>query len=304
VRTTSEDRDWPGAGSRVPGDGDFDEVLRRALHSAADGIEPTADGLTQIFRRVATPWLVRQAWLLATDCVDLLRLITIWLQPMFARAMSVLITVAGSVREAFRRFTSPAPIAAPISSGQHRYGPARAAVFWGRSPGLKARARARAAVAWLRPVLPAAVTVAVVMTGTVALSQTVARIEYSGNRSAGSTAPGGAAPATGDHRQSPQSGLTGPGLAQISPAWPGTTPAGGGGATHPHSCAATRCPPSPPGAPPSGPATTPSAQPTAFPSPSPAPTPTPTPSHSHKPQPHPSHHPHPPHPNRTGIPGH
>ena len=303
MRTTSEDRDWPGAGSRVPGDGDTEEVLRRALHSAADGIEPTADGLTQIFRRVATPWLVRQVWLLATDCVDLLRLITIWLQPMFARAVSVLTAVAGSVREVFRRFTSQAPIAAPISSGQHRCGPARAAAFWGRSPGLKARARARAAVAWLRPVLPAAVTVAVVMTGTVALSQTVARIAYSGNRSAGSSAPGGAAPATGDHRQSPQSGLTGPGPAQISPAWPGTTAAGGRGATHPHSCA-TRCPPGPPGASPSGPATTPSAEPTASPSPSPAPTPTPTPSHSHQPHPHPSHHPHPPHPGPAGTAGH
>src|SRR5215831_6184818 len=301
MRTTFEDRDWPGAGSRVPRDGDFEEVLRRALHSAADGIEPTADGLTQIFRRVATPWLVRQVWLLATDCVDLLRLITIWLQPMFARAMSVLTTVAGSVREAFRRFTSQAPIAAPISSGQHRCGPARAAASSGRSPGLKARARARAAVAWLRPVLPAAVTVAVVMTGTVALSQTVARIEYSGNRSAGSSAPGGAAPATGDHRQSPHSGLTGPGLAQIIPAWPGTTPVGGEGATHPHSCAAMRCPPGPS---PPGPATTPSAQPTASPSPSPAPTPTPTPSHSHQPHPHPSHHPHLPLPMLAGTPGH
>ena len=106
MRTTSEDRDWPGAGSRVPGDGDTEEVLRRALHSAADGIEPTADGLTQIFRRVATPWLVRQVWLLATDCVDLLRLITIWLQPMFARAMSVLAAAGGSV---CLLYTSPSP---------------------------------------------------------------------------------------------------------------------------------------------------------------------------------------------------
>ncbi len=302
MRTPSEDRDWPGPGSRVPGEGDVEEVLRRALHSAADGIEPTGDGLTQIFRRVATPWLVRRVSLLVTDCADLLRLITIWLQPMFARAMSVLTAAAGSVREALQRLTSQAPAAAPISSDQHRRGPAPAAVFWGRSPALKARARA--AIAWLRPALPAAVAVAVVMTGTVALSQTVARIEHSGKRSAGSSALAGATPTTGDHRRSPQSALTGPDLAQITPAWPGTTPAGGRGATHPHSCAATRCPPGLPVALPSGPATTPSAQPTTSPSPSPTPTPTPTPSHSHQPHPHPSHHPHPPHPNPAGTLGH
>src|SRR6516225_6575118 len=120
MRTASEDRDRPGAAPRAPGEGDFEEVLRRALRSAADGIEPAADGLTQIFRRAATPWLVRQVSLLATDCVDLLRLITIWLQPMFARAMSVLAAAGGSVHEALRRLTPQAPAAAPSSSGQHR----------------------------------------------------------------------------------------------------------------------------------------------------------------------------------------
>jgi hypothetical protein len=291
---------------RVPGEVDFEEVLRRALHSAANDLEPTGDGLTQIFRRVAAPWLVRQVWLLATDCVDLLRLITIWLQPMVASALAVLAAVGGSVHETLRQLTSQAPAAAPISAGQHRRGQARAAVFWARSPALKARARARAAVAWLRPAVPVAVAAAVVMTGTVALSQTVARIELSGNRGAGSSALAGRAPATGDHRQSPESDRTGPGLAQIPPAWPGTIPASGRGATHQHSCAATRCPPGPAGAPPSGPATTPSAQPTTSPSPSPAPTPTPTRSHRHphQPHPHPSHPPRPPHPSPAETPGH
>jgi hypothetical protein len=299
VSTASEDRDRPSAAPRAPGEGDFEEVLRRALRSALDGIEPAGDGLTQIFRRAATPWLVRQVSLLATDCVDLLRLITIWLQPMFARVMSVLAAAGGSVHEALGRLTSQAPAAAPSSSGQHCRRQARAAVFWGRSPALKARARA--AVAWLRPALPVAVTAAVVMTGTVALSQTVARIEGS------SFAPTGAASVTGDHRQSPHGELNGPGPAQITPAWPGTTPAGGGGATHQHFCAATRCPPSPAGAPPSGPATGPSAQPTTSPSPTPAPTPTPAPSHHHhhphQPHPHPSHPPYLSHPGPARTPG-
>src|SRR5215468_3281182 len=131
MRMASEDGGWPGTAPGMPWEGDFEEALRGALRSAAENIEPAEDGLTQIFRRVAAPWLVRQVWLLATDCVDLLRLIKIWLQPMFAWAMAVLTTVAGSVREAFRRFTSQAPIAAPISSGQHRCGPARAAASSG-----------------------------------------------------------------------------------------------------------------------------------------------------------------------------
>ena len=314
MNTASEDRDWPGTAPRVPGEGDFEEVLRRALHSAANDLEPTGDGLTQIFRRVAAPWLVRQVWLLATDCVDLLRLITIWLQPMVAWAVAVLAAVGGSVHEALRQLTSQAPAAAPISAGQHRRGQARAAVFCGRSPALKARARARAAIAWLRPAVPVAVAAAVVMTGTVALSQTVARIELSGDRGAGTSALAGRALATGDHRQSPQSDRTGPSLAQIPPAWPGTTPASGRGATHQHSCAATRCPPGPAGAPPSGPATTPSAQPTTSPSPSPAPSPSPSPAptptptrshhHPHQPHPHPSHPPHPPHPGPAETPVH
>lgn len=274
MRTASEDRDWPGTALRVPGEGDFEEALRRALRSAADGVEPTGDALTQIFRRVAAPWLARQVSLLAADCVDLLRLTTIWLQPMFAWAMAVLAAVGGWVHEALRRLTSQAPAAAPISSGQHRRGRARGAVFRGRSPALKPRAWACAAVARLRPALPVAVTAAVVMTGTVVLGQTVARIELSGNRGAGTSALAGATPATGDHRQSPQSDLTRPSPAQIIPARPGTTPASGGGATHQRSCAAMRC------------------------------LPTRSHHHPHQPHPHPSHHSHPPHPGRAGTPGH
>jgi len=285
VRTPSEDRDWPGTAPRVPGEGDVEEALRRALRAAVEHVEPAGDGLAQIFRRVAVPWLVRQVWLLATDCADLLRLITIWLA-----------AAGGSVREALGRLTSRAPAAAPISAGRHSRGQARAAVSWGRAPALKARARA--AIAGLRPVMPVAVTAALVLTGTVALSQTVARIDLSGGRGNDAAALGGAAPAAG-HRKSPHRDRTGPNLAQVTPAWPGTTPAGGRGASHQHSCAATRCPPGPAGAPPSGPAATPSAQPTASPSPSPVPSPTPTRSHHH-PHPHPSHHPHPPHPDPRG----
>src|SRR5262249_40484558 len=163
-------------------------------------------------------------------------------------------------------------------------------------------ARGGARAAGQGPAWRAAVSAPAVMTGTVALSQTVARINLTGNPGAGTSALSGAVPATGDHRRSPQGDRTGPSPAQITPTWPGTAPAGGGRATHQPSRAATRCPPGPAGAPPSEPPTTPTAQPTTSPSPSPAPTPTPTRSHhhAHQPHPHPSHQPHSSHPGPGG----
>src|SRR5262249_60270716 len=120
-------------------------------------------------------------------------------------------------------------------------------------------ARGGARAAWPGPAWPAGVTAAAVMTGTVALSQTVARINLTGNPGAGTSALSGAVPATGDHRRSPQGDRTGPSPAQITPTWPVTAPAGRGRATPQHSCAATRCPPDPAGAPPSEPPATPDA---------------------------------------------
>jgi hypothetical protein len=308
VRTAPEDRDWAGA---APGEDDFEEVVRRALSAAADCVEPAGDGLTLIFRRLGAPWLVRQMSLLATGCVDLLQLTTIWLQPMFARAMSVIATVGGSRHRTLRRLTSQEAIDAPTFPGQHRSKQGPAAIFWGRLKALKARPRLRTAAAWLRPALAVAATVAVVATGTIALSQAVARISLTGMRGAGAPALAGAAPGASD----PWSTPSGPGLAQIPPTWPGTTPASGGDARHRHSCAATRCLSGPAGAPASGPAATPPAQPAAYPSPSypspsPAPTPTPLPSHHrphpHHPHPHPhqqTRKPHPPHPGPAETPG-
>jgi len=149
MKTASGDRDWPGVMPPAPNDG-FEESLRRALRQAADCVEANEDGLARIFRRLAGPWLVRQVSLLVTDCVDLFELTTIWLQPMSARTRAVPAAARRSVHEAFQWCTSPAWL--------------------------------RTAVAWLRPALAAAITAVVVMTGTVALSQTVARMELSRNR--------------------------------------------------------------------------------------------------------------------------
>jgi hypothetical protein len=239
MKTTSGDWDSPGVMPPVPNEEDFEKALRRALQQAAECVEAKGDGLTRIFRRLSAPWLVRQVSLLVTDCVDLFELVTVWLQPMPARTRSVQAAARHSVREAFRWFSSPAWL--------------------------------RKAVAWLRPTLAAAITAMIVMTGTVALSQTVARIELSGNRPAGISAVAGTAPATGGHRQSPASGLSGP--ARKAP------PAGAGGTTHQHSCESTRCSAGPAGAAAPEPSTEPSASPRG------SATPAPKPKHAH-------HHPH------------
>ena len=66
----------------TPVNGDVDQILRRALHAEVDSIEPE-DGLERIHRRTHAPWLVRQASLMLTECVDLARLIVIRLEPAF-----------------------------------------------------------------------------------------------------------------------------------------------------------------------------------------------------------------------------
>lgn len=298
MSTASGDRDRSGGMGMVPGESDIEEALRRALRSAADCVEPTGDGLTRIFRRLAAPWLVRQVSLLVTDCVDLLQLIAIWLQPAFAWATSVLTAMRGSLHGACRRLTSRAAamagIAAPVLSGWRRSEP-------DRPPALGPRARLRAAVARLRPALAVAGATAVVMMGSVAISQAVARIDLSGHP--GATALARPAPTAGGHERSRASEVSGRSLPPPASTWPGTA-AGSGGATHQRSCALKRCPPGPAGALVPGPASTPPAQPSTSPSPSPSPTPTPTGSHHGPHQPHQSHPSHPSHPGATEAPGH
>jgi hypothetical protein len=255
MKTASGDWDSAGVMPPVPNEEDFEEALRRALRQAADCVEAQGDGLTRIFRRLAAPWLVRQVSLLATDCVDLFELVTIRLQPMVARTVALPAAAKRSAREAFQWLASPAWL--------------------------------RTTAAWLRPALAAVITAVIVMTGTVALSQTVARIELSGNRPAGISVLAGTAPTIGGHRQSAASGPSGPGHTPIAPARKGPA-AGAGGTAHQHSCAAARCSS---GAPAPGSSGQPSASPGASATPTPTPSQSPHPSHGHHHhKPHHQHH--------------
>jgi hypothetical protein len=233
---------------------DLEDVLRRALHAAVDTIEPADDGLTRIMHRLTAPSLARRTALLVTDCVDLARLITTWLEPAFT----------GATRLRWRHH-----------AGYRRRNPSRAA--WARS---------RPAVPWLGPAVAVASAVTIVVLGTVVLGHVRQIVTWiSLNTGPGASAPvhAGTHSAGGGHGPSPTADH-----AQTATTGPGITP-GQVGPPARHSCARASCPPTT-GTPAPSPATTPAPSPTANPSQSPGPTPTPSKTKTKKP--HPSHSPH------------
>jgi len=252
--TAREGQDWRDPARAVQTRRDLDDALRRALRAAVDPVEPAGDGLTRIMRRLATPSALRQARLLVTDCVDLARLITIWLEPAF--------TAATRLRR--RHY-----------AGYPREFPHQAT----RAPGRPAGPR-------LRPALAVAGAATIMVMAVVALGpvrQIVTRISLNTGPGASAPARSGAHSVGGGQGQSPTANLT-----PAGPTPPRTTPAQAGPASDRPSCAVSSCPTSA-GATPS-PTVTPSGSPQASPSQSPTPTPTPSktnhkPHKPHKPRP-------------------
>jgi hypothetical protein len=153
----------------TPVNGNFDQMLRSALHTEVDSIEPAKGGLDQIRRRTHAPWPVRQASLLLTECADLLRLIGIRLEPRLA-GMRAAVAARGGLWAAFVGVLSfiVASVAAlfmpPRRRGHvHRGGTAGTD---GPSP-----ERPRSNLAWLRPVLAVAGAVVIVVAGVFGLTQ-------------------------------------------------------------------------------------------------------------------------------------
>jgi len=189
--TAREGQDWCDAARGTPVGRDLDDVLRQALHAVADAIEPADDGLTRIMHRLTTPSAVRQVALLVTDCMDLARLITIWLEPAFAGAMRL---------------------------GRRHHARYR--------PGSSHRAKGaplRPAMPWLRPALAVASAATIVVIGVVVLGpvrQLVTRTGLDAGTGASTPAHAGTHSAGAGHGQSPTTNLT-----QTAPARPGTTSA-------------------------------------------------------------------------------
>ncbi len=173
----------------TPVNHDLDDILRRALHAAADSIEPADDALDRISHRMRKPWLSRQMSLVRNDCVDLVQLIAIRLEPWVTRARASIAsgplgTSAARIRERIRG-AGLSELVSRRHDAAHRGG--------GGWAGL------RPALAWLRPALAVATAVVVVMAGVYGLAQLreTLRLALFPGSGAGSSAPTSPAPRSG-----------------------------------------------------------------------------------------------------------
>ena len=143
----------------TPVNGELDQMLRRALHAEVESIEPDEAGLDRIRRRTHAPWLVRQATLMLTECVDLARLIVIRLEPTFTGLRSS-VKERGGPWEAFVGLLSStvASIVALVTPS-------------GRRNSLHRSPRSGSNLGWLRPALAVAGAVVIVVAGVYGLAQ-------------------------------------------------------------------------------------------------------------------------------------
>ncbi|HYA50553.1 MAG TPA: hypothetical protein VEG33_05235, partial [Streptosporangiaceae bacterium] len=143
----------------TPVNGDFDQMLRRELHAAVESIEP-GDGLERIRQRTHAPWLVRQASLMLTECVDLVRLIGIRLEPTFT-SLRTATAERGGPWGAFAGLLSSmvASVVALFTP------PSRRPTHGHRG------SRSGSNLGWLRPALAVAGAVVIVVAGVYGLAQ-------------------------------------------------------------------------------------------------------------------------------------
>ncbi len=187
--------------------GDFDELLRRALRAEADSIEPAAGGLERIRHRISAPWLVRQMSLMLTDCVDLVRLIGIRLEPGLTSAWGAVAAGAGSWRAACARLGPRVPILASLWA---LIGPSR------RHSATHRGSPQRGNLAWLRPALAVAAAVVIVVAGVYGLFQARANLVldlFPGSNAPASPGSGGG---SGGHQGLTPQGQSAGGIVQPS----------------------------------------------------------------------------------------
>jgi len=138
---------------------DFEEILRRELHAAAESIEPAADGLNQIRARLSAPRPLVIAWLMVG-----------WTsvgQPALLRVDQVLVAFGDWIRAAARPLTEPLqPLTDRLRPAiQPALGKTRA-LFGPRTESSGHSSR----YAWLRPALVMAAVVAIAVAGGFALT--------------------------------------------------------------------------------------------------------------------------------------
>jgi hypothetical protein len=219
----------------TPVNGEIDQILRRALHAEVDSIEPADGGLERIRRRTHAPWLLRQASLMLTECIDLARLIGIRLEPAVT-GLRATIGERGGPWAAFVGLLS-STVASIVALFTPSRRPSRNHNH--RSP------RSVSNLGWLRPALAVAGAVVIVVAGVYGLAQVrdnlVLELFPSGTPASngpgssggggqaptlnGQSAPTGIAPTstrTGSARPSPKASCSSTPHAQATPTAPAT----------------------------------------------------------------------------------
>ena len=191
----------------TPVNGDFDLMLRDALHAEMDSLEPAAGGLERIRRRTRAPWLLRQASLMLTECVDLARLIGIRLELRLTSARAA-VAARGGTRAAFAGLlSSTVAVLAGLFTPPRRRGAAH-------------RSGGGFTLGWLRPVLAVTGAVVIVVAGVYGLAQVRDRLVLELFRG-GSSVPASPGPGTGTGHDVPT--LNGQSPTGIAPSGAGTT---------------------------------------------------------------------------------
>jgi hypothetical protein len=235
----------------TPVNEDFDLMLRHALHAEVDSLEPAAGGLERIRQRTRAPWLVRQASLMLTECVDLGRLIGIRLQLRLISARAA-VAARGGTRAAFvGLLSSTVAVLTGLITRSWRRGAAH-------------RSGGGSTLDWLRPLLAVAGAVVIVVAGVYGLAQVRDRLVLELFRG-GSSVPASPGPGAGTGHDAPT--LNG----SVAP--PAIAPSGAGTTSTTPSAKPT-CSPTPGQQ--ANPTPTPSITPTPTSTPTTSPTPTPT----------------------------
>lgn len=243
---------------------ELDEILRRALHTAVDSVEPAGDGLQRIRQQLDKPRYQLQLRLWLTESADLVQLAGIRLAPVAERIRDALCTawatLAGWLRTRSASGTRPA-------GARTRHGAAHRSQPRGRFATVL-----HPTMTWLRPALAVAGAVVIVVAGVFGLAQlrqTVTDISLLTGGNAGPSAhPSGGPAGTG----SPAPGL-------VPPIVPSPSPTSRAPGTRHRATPTPTCTPSASSSP-AGTAPTPggSASPSGTPSPSTSPTGSSTPS--------------------------
>lgn len=239
---------------------DLDEFLRRALHAAADSVEPAGDGLERIRHQLARPRLRLQFHLWLTECADLVRLAGIRLEPAASRVWAALLAACAAAVAAVRRLAgwAAAKAGAPAAAeGRSRHGAAHRSQPAGPLSGL-------GSLSWLRPALAVAGAVVIVVAGVFTLAQLRQTVTDISLLTGGNQSPSAGAPsAPGATRSRIPGG--------VAPSSPGSSPSARAKGSRHHAAPVPTCTPRAT----TGPIVT--SSPSATPTPSSSPTVTPSP---------------------------